>query len=111
MHLDSIHLYYSRKFKPSRLLLFFVKSYKEGKTVTKKSELPNLETSLAEISALIEKMEHGNLSLDQSLTQFERGITLIKHAQKILQETEQKVQILIQNNNQESLTSYENDEE
>lgn len=76
-----------------------------------KSELPNLETSLAEISALIEKMEQGNLSLEQSLTQFERGITLIKHAQKILQTAEQKVQILLQNNNQESLDSYENDKE
>lgn len=80
-------------------------------TVAKKSALPNLENSLVEISALIEKMEHGNLSLEQSLTQFERGIHLIKHAQKILQEAEQKVQILIQNNNQESLDSYENNEE
>jgi len=79
--------------------------------VANKSELPNLETSLAEISALIEKMEQGNLSLEQSLTQFERGITLIKHAQKILQTAEQKVQILLQNNNQESLDSYENDKE
>jgi exodeoxyribonuclease VII small subunit len=79
--------------------------------VVNKSELPNLETSLAEISALIEKMEQGNLSLEQSLTQFERGITLIKHAQKILQHAEQKVQILIQNNSQDSLDSYENDEE
>jgi len=79
--------------------------------MAKKSKLPNLETSLAEISALIEKMEHGDLTLEQSLTQFERGITLIKHAQKILQEAEQKVQILVQNNQQESLDSYENNEE
>jgi len=79
--------------------------------VAKKSAEPNLETSLAELSALIEKMEHGNLSLEQSLTEFERGIHLIKHSQKILQEAEQKVQILTQNNNQETLTPYENKEE
>lgn len=73
---------------------------------------PNLEASLAEISALIEKMEHGDLNLEQSLTQFERGVTLIKHAQKILQEVEQKVEILMQNNNgQETLDSYENNDE
>ena len=73
---------------------------------------PNLEASLAEISALIEKMEHGDLNLEQSLIQFERGVTLIKHAQKILQEAEQKVQILMQSNNgQETLDSYENDDE
>ncbi len=79
--------------------------------MAKKSAEPNLETSLAELSALIEKMEHGNLSLEQSLTEFERGIHLIKHSQKILQEAEQKVQILTQNNNQETLTPYENKEE
>lgn len=76
-----------------------------------KSALPNLETSLTEISHLIEQMEQGNLSLEQSLQQFERGITLIKHAQKILQQAEQKVQILMQNENRESLDSYENDKE
>ena len=76
-----------------------------------KTKLPNLETSLAEISTLIEHMEHGNLSLEQSLTQFERGIRLIKHAQKILQDAEQKVQILMQNTNQTSLDPYENNEE
>lgn len=76
-----------------------------------KSELPDLEASLAELSTLIEKMEHGNLSLEQSLSQFERGITLIRHAQKILQEAEQKVLILTQKQDQPSLDSYENDKE
>jgi exodeoxyribonuclease VII small subunit len=68
--------------------------------------LPNLETSLAEISSLIDQMEHGELTLEQSLEQFERGITLVKHCQKILEEAEQKVQILIQTNQQESLAPY-----
>lgn len=51
-------------------------------------------------------MENGELTLEQSLTHFERGITLIKHCQKILSEAEQKVQMLIQQNQQETLTSY-----
>ena len=76
----------------------------------KKSALPNLETSLAEISTLIETMEQGNLSLEQSLSQFERGVSLIKHAQKILQEADQKVKILIQNKTQEFLEVFENQE-
>jgi exodeoxyribonuclease VII small subunit len=79
--------------------------------MAKSSTLPNLETSLSEISTLIEQMEQGELSLEQSLSQFERGIALIKHAQKILQEAEQKVQILIQNNNQEELRSLKSDDE
>lgn len=79
--------------------------------MAKKSDLPGLEASLTELSGLIDKMEQDNLTLEQSLTQFERGIALIKHAQKILQQAEQKVQILMQNNQQESLNPYENKEE
>ncbi len=79
--------------------------------MSKNSKLPNLETSLSEINSLIEQMEKGDLSLEQSLTQFERGITLIKHAQKILQTAEHKVQMLIKNNEEEKLIPYENNEE
>lgn len=80
-------------------------------TVTKKADkLPDLEASLAEITRLVDTMEHDNLSLEQSLTQFERGITLVKHCQKILEDAEQRVKILIQNNNKEHLAAYGDDE-
>ena len=79
---------------------------RKAKPVTT-GELPNLEISLKEINTLIESMEQGDLSLEHSLEKFERGITLIKHCQKVLQEAEQKVQILIQDN----LQPYENNEE
>lgn len=70
-------------------------------------QLPQLEESLKEITQIIEKMEHSEQTLEQSLSNFERGIILVKNCQKILQEAEQKVQILIQNNNQENLTAYD----
>lgn len=73
-------------------------------------KLPQLEESLTEITQLIEKMEHSEQTLEQSLSNFERGIILVKNCQKILQEAEQKVQILIQNNNQEDLTAYDANE-
>lgn len=79
--------------------------------MTKNPKLPSLESSLAEINTLIEQMEKGDLSLEQSLTQFERGVTLIKHAQKILQTAEQKVQILMGNSGDEKLLPYENHDE
>lgn len=86
--------------------------YSEANEImAQKPKLPDLEASLTELSALIEKMEHGNLTLETSLSQFERGIILIRHAQKILQEAEQKVQILTQKNNNASLEPYENDPE
>jgi exodeoxyribonuclease VII small subunit len=74
------------------------------------NDLPNLETSLDEITQLIDKMEHGEQTLEQSLNHFERGIHLIKHCQKILAQAEQKVQILMQNNGQEELTVYRENE-
>lgn len=74
--------------------------------MTNQPQLPNLEESLTEINQLIDTMEQGHLSLEQSLVNFERGITLIKHCQKILGEAEQKVQILMQNNQQETLAPY-----
>jgi exodeoxyribonuclease VII small subunit len=80
-------------------------------TAIKKSKLPDLETSLTEIQSLIEQMEQGEPTLEQSLSHFERGITLIKHAQKILQDAEQKVQILMKSNSEQQLTDYENNEE
>lgn len=75
----------------------------------KPSSQPNLEDSLSEITQLIDKMEHTELTLEQSLNHFERGVQLIKHCQKILENAEQKVQMLIQNNNQESLVVYGED--
>lgn len=74
--------------------------------MAKELALPNLEDAMTEINQLIEKMEHGELSLEQSLHNFERGITLVKHCQKILTEAEQKVQILIQTHKQEELVPY-----
>ena len=40
------------------------------------SKIPDFETALAELEALVEKMEQGDLSLDESLQQFERGVQL-----------------------------------
>lgn len=75
--------------------------------MTKKANIADLEPSLKEINVLIEKMEKGDLTLEQSLSHFEKGITLIKNCQTILQEAEQKVQILIQNNSNLASSSEE----
>lgn len=76
-----------------------------------KAKQPDLEKSLADINKLIEKMEHGELSLEQSLAEFEKGITLIKHCQKVLTEAEQKVNLLMEKNGEASLTPYHSDDE
>lgn len=78
--------------------------------MSSEKKLPNLEASLAEITTLIDKMEHGELTLERSLQQFERGIILIKHCQKILTEAEQKVEQLIQQNGKETLIPFNTEE-
>jgi len=54
----------------------------------------NFETALEELNGIVEKMEKGELSLENSLSSFQRGTELIQACQKTLQEAEQKVQIL-----------------
>ncbi|PZN26940.1 MAG: exodeoxyribonuclease VII small subunit [Proteobacteria bacterium] len=56
---------------------------------------PDFERSLAELEAIVEKLEHGELSLDESLRQFERGVALTRACQEALKQAEQKVEILL----------------
>lgn len=56
----------------------------------------HFEKALAELETLVEKMEQGDLSLEESLKQFERGVTLTRSCQQALDEAEQKVQILLE---------------
>lgn len=58
----------------------------------------NFEQSLKELEQLVEKMEQGDLSLEESLAHFERGIALTRACQQALQQAEQKVQILLTEN-------------
>lgn len=64
--------------------------------MTRKSSAIDFERSLRELEALVEKMEAGNLSLEESLKYFERGIGLTRLCQKALAEAEQKVKILLE---------------
>lgn len=56
------------------------------------------EESLARLERLVEKMESGNLSLEDSLTTFEEGIKLTRECQQALKDAEQKVKMLIEKN-------------
>ena len=62
------------------------------------AKAPDFEKSLAELEQIVERMEQGELSLDESLKQFERGIALTRTCQAALQQAEQKVAILLKNN-------------
>ncbi|MEW8014712.1 MAG: exodeoxyribonuclease VII small subunit [Candidatus Sedimenticola endophacoides] len=60
----------------------------------KKATEPSFEEALAELEALVDELEQGDLTLESSLHHFERGVELTRTCQQALQEAEQKIQIL-----------------
>tara|TARA_B100000674_G_scaffold452240_1_gene423605 strand:+ start:217 stop:456 length:240 start_codon:yes stop_codon:yes gene_type:complete len=55
----------------------------------------NFESALKNLEQLVSSMENGELSLEDSLKAFEKGIKLTRECQTALKEAEQKIQILI----------------
>ena len=60
----------------------------------KKQTDPDFETAMLDLEELVSKIETGNLSLEDSLKEFERGIQLSRICQQALTEAEQRVKIL-----------------
>ena len=75
----------------------------------KKTNVINFEKTFTELEELVKKMEGGNLSLEESLKYFERGILLTKNCQQALNKAEQKVRILLEKNNKNNLESFGSD--
>ncbi len=69
----------------------------------------DFEGALAELEQLVEQMEQGELSLEESLQQFERGIALTRACQQALQTAEQKVQILLNETPEAQLSEFDSD--
>jgi len=61
------------------------------------------EAAMAELETLVEKMETGELSLEESLAAFERGVKLTRHCQTALKAAELKVKVLTDSGDLEDL--------
>lgn len=61
-----------------------------------KSKSPNFEQSLTQLESLVESMEQGDLSLEDSLEAFEKGVKLTRDCQAQLNAAEQKVELLME---------------
>jgi exodeoxyribonuclease VII small subunit len=59
--------------------------------------LSRLEKALEDLEQLVEKLEEGEMPLDQALKEFERGIKLTRQCQSVLKDAEQKIEILLAN--------------
>ena len=62
-----------------------------------KKDTVNFETSLQKLEKIIEKLEDGDISLEDSVKSFEEGIGLVKECQKQLSQAELKVKKLLDN--------------
>jgi exodeoxyribonuclease VII small subunit len=63
--------------------------------LARNSKGPEFEEALAELEGLVERLERGDLPLDEALKAFERGVALTRHCQAALQAAQQKVEILL----------------
>ena len=63
--------------------------------------LPDFEASMKALEALVEKLEHGDLPLEEALKQFEQGVALARNCQAALKAAEQKVEILLKDSTEE----------
>ena len=78
---------------------------------SKKIENMSFEASVEELETIVQQLEQGDLPLDKALTQFERGIGLARNGQQKLQGAQQKVDILMANNGESTLTPFDNSQE
>jgi exodeoxyribonuclease VII small subunit len=62
---------------------------------SKKGKTLDFEQALAELETVVERLEHGELPLEDALKQFERGIELARSCQSSLKQAEQRVEILL----------------
>ena len=71
----------------------------------------DFEQSLAELENVVQKLESGELPLDEALKTFERGIALTRQCQSALKAAQQKVEILLKKNGEPAPAPFEAQDE
>ena len=71
----------------------------------------DFETSLAELQTLVERLESGELSLEDSLGAFEQGIRLTRDCQASMAQAEQKVQQLLERDGELQEVPFDTDDQ
>ncbi|MDA8348404.1 MAG: exodeoxyribonuclease VII small subunit [Pseudomonadota bacterium] len=69
-------------------------------------QLPEFEQALAELEAVVERLERGDLPLEEALSVFERGVELTRHCQSALKAAQQRVEILTKRDGQPQIESF-----
>ena len=75
----------------------------------KADKTPGFEQTLNELESIVETMEKGDLALEDALKSFEQGVTLATTCNDILNQAEQRVQLLSGKGAEAQLTGFESD--
>jgi exodeoxyribonuclease VII small subunit len=75
-----------------------------------KDTQPDFETAMRDLEKLVERLEQGDMPLEESLAAFERGIMLTRACQTALKEAEQKVEILLKKAGEAAVEDFTPDE-
>ncbi len=70
---------------------------------------PDFEKSLTELETLVEKLEAGDLPLDEALKTFERGVGLTRACQSALEAAQARVDILLKRDGEATLEPFDPD--
>ncbi len=63
---------------------------------------PSFEISLKELEEIVEQLEKGDMTLDETLAKYERGIKIYKQCYQLLERTEKKINILLKDSTGEN---------
>lgn len=66
----------------------------------------SFETAMSKLESIVENMEQGDLPLEDALSAFENGVSLVRQCQEKLKSAEQKVQILMKSGDESELKSF-----
>ena len=76
---------------------------------SKKPENMTFEAALEELDTLVDQLENGDLALEDALKKFERGIALARAGQSKLSQAEQRVSILLSDDETAELAEFKNE--
>ncbi|MDZ4814504.1 MAG: exodeoxyribonuclease VII small subunit [Pseudomonadota bacterium] len=76
---------------------------------TPSAKVADFERSLDELEQLVGRMEKGDMSLDESLQAFERGVSLYRNCQGTLEQAELRVRMLMDPNDPNSAIPFDPD--
>lgn len=79
------------------------------KPAAEASPVADFESSLDALEQLVEKMEHGEMSLEESLAAYERGVGLYRRCQQALEQAELRVRLLSDPTDPASAESFQPD--